>query len=391
MSAKKEILFVQYTNPAYYPPLERASRILADRGWDVLFLGIGTEGRDTLRMMSYPRIRIRLLREAAPGRAQKLHFFIFCIWVTAAALRRPGAWIYVSDPLSTPAGFVLSAFFGRRTIYHEHDTPVENPPSVFMRAIHACRSRAARRARGCVLPNAERARLFEQSTGARTITVWNCPLAEEAAPPKADAGGQELRVLYHGSIGESRLPLTLVEALRLLPAVPAVLSIFGYETIGNTGYAARFMAEARTKGVSDRVHFMGPAQHDEILEWARRSHVGLSFMPMVSGDVNMRHMTGASNKPFDNLACGLPLLVSDLEDWKQFYVEQGFGLACDPENPENIASALRWFYEHPDEAGVMGERGRKKILDEWNYENQFAKVLRVMDRDGGMGGGVDAH
>jgi hypothetical protein len=31
-------LYLQYTNPAGYPPLEPSSRILANEGWQVLFL-----------------------------------------------------------------------------------------------------------------------------------------------------------------------------------------------------------------------------------------------------------------------------------------------------------------------------------------------------------------
>ena len=38
-------------------------------------------------------------------------------------------------------------------------------------------------------------------------------------------------------------------------------------------------------------------------------------------DINLNYMTGASNKPFDYMACGLALLVCDLSDWKQMYVE----------------------------------------------------------------------
>ena len=54
---------------------------------------------------------------------------------------------------------------------------------------------------------------------------------------------------------------------------------------------------------------------------AARAHVGLALMPLNSNDLNMRHMTGASNKPFDYMAAGLALLVSDLPDWRQMFVD----------------------------------------------------------------------
>lgn len=41
IKSKNRILYIQYTNPAGYPPLEHSSRILAQADWEVLFLGTG--------------------------------------------------------------------------------------------------------------------------------------------------------------------------------------------------------------------------------------------------------------------------------------------------------------------------------------------------------------
>ena len=98
-------------------------------------------------------------------------------------------------------------------------------------------------------------------------------------------------------------------------------------------------------------------------------------MPNDSMDLNEQNMTGASNKAFDYLACGLPVIVSNLTDWRTMYVDTGVGLACDPDDPASIAAAVQWFLDHPDQMRAMGERGRRRILENWNYETQFAPVL----------------
>jgi glycosyltransferase involved in cell wall biosynthesis len=89
-------------------------------------------------------------------------------------------------------------------------------------------------------------------------------------------------------------------------------------------------------------------------------------------------MVGASNKPFDYLARGLALLVSDVPAWRATYVERGLGRCCDPGDPDSVAQAIRWFAERPAEARAMGERGRRQVADEWNYERQFAPVLEQL-------------
>ena len=171
----------------------------------------------------------------------------------------------------------------------------------------------------------------------------------------------------------------MIEALPQLPDF-VKLRVIGYETVGHKGYVNELEKLAATLEVAARVEFAGTIpQRKDLLALCHQSDIGLAFMPMNSNDFNLQDMTGASNKPFDYLACGLALLVSDLPDWPAMYVAPGYGLACDPRDPESIASALRWFVEHPAEMRTMGEQGRQRIRGEWNYEMQFRPVLELFE------------
>ena len=61
------ILYVQYTNPAGYPPLEHSSRILADAGWSALFLGTGALGANELEFPAYRNITVRRMAFCRAG------------------------------------------------------------------------------------------------------------------------------------------------------------------------------------------------------------------------------------------------------------------------------------------------------------------------------------
>jgi glycosyltransferase involved in cell wall biosynthesis len=115
------------------------------------------------------------------------------------------------------------------------------------------------------------------------------------------------------------------------------------------------------------------------LSEAATAHIGLATMPRTSEDLNVRHMVGASNKAFDYMAAGLPLLVSDLADWQEMFVARGFGRACDPEDPSSVTDALSWFADNAAERRAMGARNRVKIETDWNYDTAFAKVLDVLN------------
>ncbi len=426
----KRILYVQYTNPAPYSPLQNSARILADKGWRVRFLAIGALGvADQFRLPSYPNIEVRQWRFSRPGLLQKLHYLAFGFWTAWNVLRWRPRWVYASDSLICPIALALSFLPGVRVLYHEHDSPSDEnvesrkqkvesqkaetlkpeklkeqnrerkaddgrqttddrsptsdfrpPASGFQRFILWCRKKLARRAALCILPNEQRVEVFRQTTGTtRPIyCVWNTPAQSEVIVEGNRSSSEPLKLFYQGSIVPTRTPVSLIQAMAVVSS-PVELFVAGFETTGNLAYGQLLKEEAVRLGVIDRFHRLAPIPlRADLLTTSSQAHVGLAFMPMHGGDLNERAMTGASMKPFDYLACGLALLVSDLPDWRKMFVEPGYGLACNPADQESIAKALRWFAEHPKETREMGERGRQRILSEWNYESQFAPVINQL-------------
>ncbi len=72
------------------------------------------------------------------------------------------------------------------------------------------------------------------------------------------------------------------------------------------------------------------------------------------------------------------MLVANIDAWQRTFVDPGFGLSCDASSADSIAAALRWFLENPEARRAMGERGRRKIADAWNYQTMFAPVLTAI-------------
>jgi glycosyltransferase involved in cell wall biosynthesis len=188
-----------------------------------------------------------------------------------------------------------------------------------------------------------------------------------------------LLLYYHGSINAARIHLELVDSIcRFKGDVELVLA--GYEVQGSIGYVEVLKQRAHRAGVPKAVNYVGAIPlRDDLLRIAASAHVGLSLMPMESDDINLLHMVGASNKPFDCMASGLPLLVSRLGDWVTTFVEPGFARACDPRDPDSIERELRWYLQNPSMRIEMGRRCLEKVRDSWNYENMFEGATIVME------------
>jgi glycosyltransferase involved in cell wall biosynthesis len=371
---RPRVLYVQYTNPAGYPPIEHSAGLFVDAGCDVVLLAV-VSAQDRLRFTERPHVRVRVMRAARPGWRQKLHYVRFLVWTCWWAWRWAPTCVYVSDPLGAPAGVLAARLLRRRVIYHEHDAPSYAQPTWFFRRILAARRALARRAVVSVIPNAARAETFARDTGAsRVAVVWNCPRRDEVVPRRAEPVSSVLHVLYQGSIVPARLPEEMIEAVGRVPAVD--LTIVGYETAGAPGYGRVLLDIAARVGAAERVRVAGttPTRADLMRDCATFD-VGLSLLPEEGGDVNEEHMTGASNKPFDYLACGLAVLVTDRPDWRAFYVDPGYARACHAHSVESLVEAFAWFAAHGAETRAMGERGRQRIADAWCYDEMFAPVL----------------
>jgi glycosyltransferase involved in cell wall biosynthesis len=375
----RRILYLQYTNPCGYPPLLHSSEILAKRGWEVLFLGTQAHGFLTPHPPNRPGVRFQYLEPGASRWKRKVHYPLFCLWCIVWNWRWRPAWIYASDlPACLPA-MLLHAFAGARIIYHEHDSPgvpAGSGESRLMRIFRWARRRTANIAEFCILPNENRAKYFLSQ--ARTLkqvnVIWNTPLRNEASPQR-ERPNDTLKLLYHGSISPVLLPTTVLEAIKKA-GYPVVLRIAGYETISSAGYTVKLKRLAADLGISDCLEFAGLLQRGELMDHCRTGDVGLAIIPPSANDRNLIDLIGASNKVFDYMACGLALIVPQTSDWQAFL---SYGVACDPTDADSIAQVLRYFYEHPAEMRLMGERGRQRILEQWNYETGFHPVLELLE------------
>ena len=378
-SRTRRVLFIQATNPAAYPPLIHASMLMAEAGWEVTFLSAPIAG-DVLTLNAHPRIKnssVRLRPSHVMGRSD---YALYSAAAARLAIRQRPQFVYASDPLGAGPGMLAARLARAALIYHEHDSP---SPGVLHPVVARLRATAARSARLIVFPNTERARLAQNDlhfSDDRVRIIWNVPRRCELVPSTAPVE-PPLIVYYHGSISPERMPESVAVAVRQM-AGKVRLRIAGYEAPGAAGYIRHLLDDDNNTRDSALIRYIGsmPSRRELFLA-AASAHVGMALMPLSSTDINMRNMTGASNKPFDYMAVGLTLLVSDRPDWNEMFVKPGYAKAVDPTSVKSLVAAFEWISAHQDERRVMAMRARHKLETDWNYETAFAPLLAAMSDD----------
>lgn len=267
---------------------------------------------------------------------------------------------------------------------------------VFQKLVMRARREAARKAEVCVLPNEKRVEIFKNQTGTvRPVEcVWNVPRLEEVAPFKERPSlKRPLALFYGGSLSSDRMPDKLLDQiLEMFPKI--LLHVVGYATYSHRALHQRICELSK----QNLVKYHGAMPRKEMWRIADVCEAALCLMPPLSKDVNLKNMVGASNKPFDAMARGLAVVVSDLPEWRHIYlgigdreegIEEslkiripesgmGYGIAINPESRESIRAGLEWMLANREKLWEMGERGKKRILGEFNYERAFLPILEII-------------
>lgn len=126
--------------------------------------------------------------------------------------------------------------------------------------------------------------------------------------------------------------------------------------------------EITDNDVKGRVDTIGWMKKEKLNEIMQKAICGIVILDYSSSCCYGEGQLG-SNKIFEYMLCGLPVICTDFKLWKEMIIDKYHcGICVEPGNVEQIRSAMQWILEHPEEAIEMGRRGRNAIFTEFNWE-----------------------
>lgn len=101
-----------------------------------------------------------------------------------------------------------------------------------------------------------------------------------------------------------------------------------------------------------------------------RCQIGLALLKPIPN-----YYESYPTKLFEYMALGLPVIVSDFPLYRRIVEREQCGICVNPESSEEIAQAVQWLLDNPDEAEAMGKRGQDATLKKYNWDQEQGKLL----------------
>ncbi len=175
-------------------------------------------------------------------------------------------------------------------------------------------------------------------------------------------------LLYVGVVSFDRGLDTMIETIALLAAhYPAIrLHLFG-----RCAFARRELeAVPAYAEVRDHMVFYGQTDPKIAYTGTTRYIAGLALLKPV-GDYPGSYPT----KLFEYMAASLPVLTADFPLYRAVVESAQCGYCVEPADSSQVAQKLISLIEHPDEAALMGKRGRLVSTYMYNWQTEANQLL----------------
>jgi len=212
----------------------------------------------------------------------------------------------------------------------------------------------------------------ENFTQKNVIDIKNYPVVQNLKNFKNQNESKKndfFTLIYAGGLSRLRGIKEIIQSLNFVsPKYPIRLQLLGEfdDKI--------FEQEIRRLKKWEKVDFLGWVPQKETIKHLSGAGIGLvCFWP------EPNHINAMPNKIFEYAIAGLPIIASNFPLWKEIIEGNNCGICVNPLNPKEIAKAIEYLIEHPNEAKIMGENGRKAVLEKYNWENESKKLLEVYE------------
>ena len=154
----------------------------------------------------------------------------------------------------------------------------------------------------------------------------------------------------------------------------------GYAVIGSGDYLATLERLSRSLGVADRTRFLTRVPDADLPALYNCAEVYLGLSRLLDERVE-----GFGISLVEASASGIPVIAGNSGGVSDAVRHGETGILVDPEQPADIAAAVRQLLDNPQKASALGAAGRQAVESYYNWDRVAADVGAIGQECGRSG------
>lgn len=136
----------------------------------------------------------------------------------------------------------------------------------------------------------------------------------------------------------------------------------------NESYETEVRTILRETGAADNARFVGAIAHDEMADYHRLADI----------TVSIPGTDGTPMTVLESMACGTPVVVSDIPDYDRHYIDPGVTvLAAKHDDATSVANALKKALQEPESTARLAAEAKRRVQESGSYEAQMSHMDRL--------------
>ena len=130
--------------------------------------------------------------------------------------------------------------------------------------------------------------------------------------------------------------------------------------------------ESKINAGCRNVKYFGVVEPFEIFSYIQKADVGITNFLAAPN-----HLTTLATKPFEYMACGKPMIMSDFEYWRDTFRDSS--LYVDSSNINNIREMIVKLINNQELMSEMGKLNKNLTNEVYNWEKESQKLIEIYE------------
>lgn len=322
---------------------------------------------------------------AGPVAPSRMGFVRRMLWINmrlatharllAAMVKSRPQIVHAHDANTLVTGWLASKCARAKFVYDAHEISTSREGyQDFKRLVGRMERCLMPRASASITTTSRRAAFFRRAYGVpRPLVLQNRPRTMPQI--RTNRIREELRiigdrpiVLYQGGLQPGRGLNRVVDAAA---AVDNAIFVF----IGGGRSAPDLEQQVKALGIGDRVRFIPTVKLDELPEYTASADIGIQALE----NTCLNHSTTDSNKLFEYIMAGLPVIASNFPEIRRIVKVYDLGLLINPGDTQTLAHAITELVENSSLRDRLASNS-KRASRELTWESQESDLLSMYGR-----------